>query len=53
MRCALPGARREERRIRERAFALIEEFGLGAVADVRVHEPALRHRRSGSSWRAR
>ncbi len=35
---ALPSARREERRIRERAFALIEEFGLGAVADTLVHE---------------
>jgi branched-chain amino acid transport system ATP-binding protein len=29
---SLPGARREERRIRERAEALIEEFGLGSVA---------------------
>ncbi len=35
---ALPGARREERRIRERAFALIEEFGLGAVAGALVNE---------------
>jgi len=35
---ALPNARREERRIRERAMALIEEFGLGAVANSLVHE---------------
>jgi len=35
---ALPGARREERRIRERALALIEEFGLGAVAGAMVNE---------------
>ena len=35
---ALPSARREERRIRERAMALIEEFGLGAVANSLVHE---------------
>ena len=35
---ALPGARREERRIRERAFGLIEEFGLGAVAGALVRE---------------
>ncbi len=35
---ALPNARREERRIRERAMALIEEFGLGAVANTLVHE---------------
>ncbi len=35
---ALPCARREERRIRERASALIEEFGLGAVAGALVGE---------------
>ncbi|MGO9773396.1 MAG: ABC transporter ATP-binding protein [Roseiarcus sp.] len=35
---ALPGARCEERRIRERALALIEEFGLGAVAGALVNE---------------
>ena len=35
---ALPSARREERRIRERAIGLIEEFGLGAVANTLVHE---------------
>ena len=35
---ALPNARREERRIRERAMALIEEFGLGAVAGAMVNE---------------
>ncbi len=35
---ALPMAKREERRIRERAFGLIEEFGLAAVANTRVHE---------------
>ncbi len=35
---ALPIARREERRIRERAMALIEEFGLTAVANTLVHE---------------
>ncbi len=35
---ALPFARREERRIRERAMALIEEFGLTAVANALVNE---------------
>jgi branched-chain amino acid transport system ATP-binding protein len=34
----LPAARREERRIRERAAALIDEFGLGAVAGTLVRE---------------
>ena len=35
---ALPRARSEERRIHERATALIEEFGLGAVASTLVRE---------------
>ncbi len=35
---ALSSARREERRIRERAMALIEEFGLTAVAKTLVQE---------------
>ncbi|MBV8664393.1 MAG: ABC transporter ATP-binding protein [Hyphomicrobiales bacterium] len=34
----LPTARSEERRIRERAMALIEEFGLAAVASALVRE---------------
>jgi branched-chain amino acid transport system ATP-binding protein len=34
----LPGARREERSIRERAMALIEEFGLAGVAGTLVRE---------------
>jgi branched-chain amino acid transport system ATP-binding protein len=33
---ALPETRRQERRIRERAMALVEEFGLGAVAQMSV-----------------
>ena len=35
---ALPLIRREERRVRERAAALVEEFGLGAVAATPVGE---------------
>ena len=38
MRSALPFARREERRVAERADALIEEFGLRGVADRPVGE---------------
>ena len=34
----LPGARREERRIRERAWELIDEFGLRAVAGTLVRQ---------------
>jgi branched-chain amino acid transport system ATP-binding protein len=35
---SLPSARGEERRIRERAMSLIDEFGLGAVGGSLVHE---------------
>jgi branched-chain amino acid transport system ATP-binding protein len=35
---ALPAVKREEKRLRERAFALVEEFGLGATVQAQVGE---------------